>query len=508
MISPPLKGTLMIQGTGSHVGKSVLVAALCRIFADEGVRVAPFKAQNMALNSFITQEGGEIGRAQAFQALAAGIPPSVHMNPILLKPSSDTGSQVIVHGKVAGNMDAKTYHQHKEKLRGKVRESLEILQKRYDLIVIEGAGSPAEINLKEHDLVNMGAAKLAHAPVLLAGDIDRGGVFASLYGTVALLNDEERSFFRGMIINKFRGDPSLLEPGLEMISQKTGLPVLGVVPYFHDLYLPEEDSVGLRKSLGDGDSAVRIGVIRLSHISNFTDFDVLSLEPGVAVEYLGPDEGLDSLDAVILPGSKNTLTDLSVLRERGMGEKIRDFARRGKIVVGLCGGYQILGKTIRDPHHVESALETLNGLGLLDTETVLDTEKTTTLVKARPLRGKAGEWLTGYEIHMGVTRLGPGSEPLFEIIERNGRPCAVPDGAITPEGNVWGTYVHGIFDNDTFRHAFLNALRKQKGLPPLARSGIFYREHLTRSVQRLAAIVREALDMEKIVQIIREGVAT
>ena len=496
----------MIQGTGSHVGKSILVAALCRHFAEQGIRVAPFKAQNMALNSFITREGGEIGRAQAFQAFAAGIAPSIHMNPILLKPSSDTGSQVIVHGKVQGNMDARAYHRHKETLRGRVLESLEILKETYDLILIEGAGSPAEINLKEHDLVNMGAARMAKSPVLLVGDIDRGGVFASLYGTIALLDGDERPYFKGMIINKFRGDVSLLEPGLRMIEEKTDLPVLGVVPYFHDLYLPEEDSVGLRKIMGTPDGAIRLGIIRLSHISNFTDFDILAMEPGVSVEYIGAGDSIRDFDALIIPGSKNTLSDLSYLRENGLDREIVDFAARGGTVVGLCGGYQILGKIIRDPHHVESNLETLEGLALLDTETTLATEKTPPLDVVSPLGKDTAERLEGYEIHMGVTRLGKNARPLFEIVERNGQPCAVPDGAVNETGNVWGTYLHGIFDNDGFRHDFLNTLRKGKGLQPLSRSGVFYRERLMESVAKLSQTVTDALNMERIVQIIQEGV--
>ncbi len=496
----------MIQGTGSHVGKSVLVAALCRIFADRGARVAPFKAQNMALNSFITREGGEIGRAQAFQAFAARILPSVHMNPILLKPSSDTGAQVIVQGKVFGNMDARTYHHRKEELREKVRESLEVLRRQYDLILIEGAGSPAEINLKEHDLVNMGTAKMARSPVLLVGDIDRGGVFASLYGTIALLEEEERAYFRGLIINKFRGDVSLLTPGLRMIEEKTAMPVLGVIPYVHDLYLPEEDSVGLRKRMGVADAAIRIGVVRLSHISNFTDFDVLAMEPEVSVEYLSPGDPLDGLDALILPGSKNTLSDLALLRESGLDKRIVAFAEGGGTVVGLCGGYQILGRSVRDPEHVESNLEAVAGLGLLDIETVMASKKTTTLDEAKRIGGKGEERLEGYEIHMGQTRRGDGVAPLFRIVRRNGQPCNVEDGAVNARANVWGTYLHGIFDNDRFRHEFLNTLRERKGLSPLTRFQVFYKQRLEEHVEKLARTVSDALDMDRIERIIRRGV--
>ncbi len=502
----PLKGVLMIQGTGSHVGKSVLVAALCHYYASKGWRVAPFKAQNMALNSFITQEGGEIGRAQAFQAFAAGVIPSVDMNPILLKPSSDTGSQVIVHGRPIGNMDARTYHAYKKQLRDKVKESLERLRSRYDIVIMEGAGSPAEINLKEGDLVNMGAAKMAGAPVLLVGDIDRGGVFAAIYGTIALLEADERPYIRGIIINKFRGDVSLLVPGLRMIEARTERPVLGVVPYFHDLYLPEEDSVGLRDQMGTRDGSLRLGVVRLSHISNFTDFDVLALEPDVSVTYIGPDDSLEGLDAVFIPGSKNTLADLAVLRRHGLAKRLQAFASDGGVVIGLCGGYQILGKNLHDPYHVESRMGTQEGLGLLDVTTTLSREKITTLTVARPLEEPESNPLKGYEIHMGITELGPGARPLFRILDRNGQSCQVLDGAINGKGNVWGTYLHGIFDNDAFRHAFLNDLRKKKGLPPLASAGIFYWQRLEASVKRLTETVEASLDMDQITDILRQGV--
>jgi len=498
----------MIQGTGSHVGKSILVAAFCRIFAEQNIRVAPFKAQNMALNSFITQEGGEIGRAQAFQAFAAGIIPSVDMNPILLKPSSDKGSQIIIHGKVYGNMDAKTYHAQKKNLRVKVKESLLRLRKHYDVIILEGAGSPAEINLKDQDIVNMGAAKMANAPVLLVGDIDRGGVFASLYGTIALLNENERAYFKGMIINKFRGDISLLEPGLTYIEGKTSLPVLGVIPYFRDLYLPEEDSVGLKDTVGSHDGAIKLGVIHLPHISNFTDFDALSMEPDISVKYIDSNDTLEGFDAIFVPGSKNTLNDLDYLRKNGLASRITDFASKGGTVVGLCGGYQILGKSIRDPEHVESRLEAIEGLGLLNVETTLSTEKTTTLDSARLIDGEPKDPLKGYEIHMGVTHHGKHVRPIFEILKRNGRSCAVQDGAINEKGTVWGTYLHGIFDNDGFRHAFLNSLRKKKGLPSISHSGVFYRQRLEESVEKLSKTVSYALDMEKITYIIRQGVTS
>ena len=497
----------MIQGTASHVGKSVLVAALCRIFYHQGLRVAPFKAQNMALNSFITQEGGEIGRAQAFQARAAGVAPSVDMNPILLKPSSDTGAQVIINGKVHANMNAKAYHEFKPHLRGTVQESLNRLKKKYDIILMEGAGSPAEINLKENDLVNMGAARMAGAPVLLTGDIDRGGVFASLYGTVALLDDEEQPYLKGMIINKFRGDISLLTPGLSMIEDKTGLPVMGVIPYFHDLYLPEEDSVGLKNAQGPSGAAIKIGVVRLPHISNFTDFDVLAMEPDVSLVYIDSGEDLQQFDAIILPGSKNTLTDFSYLSQCHLTDPLVNFASGGGTVIGLCGGYQILGRVIRDPGHFESELEEVMGLGLLDVTTTLHPRKTTTLDEARFLDRAKAFTLTGYEIHMGVTEHGAGASPLFEITSRNGTPCKVRDGASNSNGRIWGTYLHGIFDNDAFRHDFLNTLRQAKGLPVLSGTGIFYEQKLEESLDRLSETVSNAVDMEAIMNIIDRGMA-
>jgi len=497
----------MIQGTASHVGKSILVAALCRILHDRNLRVAPFKAQNMALNSFITREGGEIGRAQAFQARAAGVVPSTDMNPILLKPSSDTGAQVIINGKVYANMDARAYHDFKPRLRGTVKESLNRLKKAFDIILIEGAGSPAEINLKQNDLVNMGAAEMAGAPVLLVGDIDRGGVFASLYGTVALLDEEERSYLKGMIINKFRGDVSLLTPGLSMIEDKTALPVLGVIPYFHDLYLPEEDSVGLKNAETPSGAALKIGVVRLPHISNFTDFDILAMEPDVSLVYIDSGETLRQLDAVILPGSKNTLTDLTYLRERHLAGALVNFAADGGTLVGLCGGYQILGRTIRDPGHFESELEVVEGLGLLDITTILFPEKTTTLDLARFLDREKAFPLTGYEIHMGVTKHGHGAVPLIEIISRNGMPCQVMDGASNSNGRIWGTYLHGIFDNDAFRHDFLNNLRRKKGLSELSGTGVFYEQKLEESLEKLAKTVSDTLDITAIMDIIQRGVA-
>ena len=386
---------IMIQGTGSHVGKSIITAGLCRIFKNMGYRVAPFKAQNMALNSAVAKEGGEIGRAQAIQAEACRIEPSIHMNPVLLKPNSDMGSQVIIHGKVIGNMKAREYYAFKEKAWEAVCESYRKLSGEFDLIVIEGAGSPAEVNLKDNDIVNMKVAEMANAPVLLVSDIDRGGVFASLIGTMELLTPSEREMVCGFIINKFRGDKTLLEPGLEFIEKRTDVPVLGVIPHIKDMGIGEEDSVGLEKtcrggsvtSPGQGNAlplhkAINIGIIKLPHISNYTDFDSLQREPDVQLRYIQRPEEVDGLDLVIIPGSKNTIDDLLSLRETGLAEVIKRHCGNGKYVVGICGGYQILGLKVSDPHGVETEGGSEEGLGLLPVETTLLKEKVTANIEA------------------------------------------------------------------------------------------------------------------------------
>ncbi|MDO8445314.1 MAG: cobyric acid synthase [Deltaproteobacteria bacterium] len=470
---------IMIQGTGSHVGKSIITAGLCRIFRNMGYRVAPFKAQNMALNSAVAKEGGEIGRAQAIQAEACGIEPSIHMNPVLLKPNSDMGSQVIIHGKVVGNMKAREYYAFKEKAWEAVCESYERLSMEFDLIVIEGAGSPAEVNLKENDIVNMKVAEMANAPVILVSDIDRGGVFASLIGTMELLTPSERKMVCGFIINKFRGDKTLLEPGLEFIEKRTGVPILGVVPYFMDMGIGEEDSVGLGKrevrGQGSGVSRVgcaqqiKIGIIRLSHISNYTDFDPLQREPDVQLSYIQRPEELAGLDVVIIPGSKNTIDDLILLKKIGFAEAIRGHYKRRGRVVGICGGYQILGIKVSDPYGVETEGTSEDGLELLQVETILLKDKITANVEAIPHPPSLipHPLLRGYEIHMGESKLTGDAEPLFVIKKRNGDAVEIPDGAVTKDGRCWGTYIHGIFDNDHFRKEFLNSIRKEKSFAPL-----------------------------------------
>lgn len=493
---------LMIQGTGSFVGKSLIVAGLCRLLRQDGFQVAPFKAQNMALNSFVTLEGGEMGRAQVVQAEAAGLEPHVDMNPILLKPNTDVGAQVILQGRVFGNMNADEYHRFKKEALRTVMESYGRLVQKYQVIVIEGAGSPAEINLREGDIANMGMAEAADAPVLLVGDIDKGGVFASLVGTLELLSMEERGRIKGFIINKFRGDPSLLTPGLEFLEKKTGIPVLGVVPYLKDLYLPEEDGVVLENFSEKEERQVNIAVLYLPHISNFTDFDPLEHEPGVNLRYVQPGQKIGEVDAVVLPGSKNTIEDLLFLKKEGYADEILRLLRSGKMVIGICGGFQMLGKTIQDPFGVETSLGEVEGLGLLNVVTILKKEKTTFQVKAIPLSGEK-ETLKGYEIHMGDTERGTSSQPVFKIIERLKQKVEVEDGAISADGQVWGTYLHGLFENDGFRQSFIESLRKNKGLSSSTRiEDLDYKAFKERAYEKLAAALRKDLDIKRVYRII------
>ena len=449
----------MILGSGSDVGKSIMVAGLCRIFRQEGIRVAPFKAQNMALNSFITPEGGEMGRAQVVQAQAAGLVPQVDMNPILLKPSSEVGSQVIVQGRVYGNFSARDYYRLKPRLVKKVMESYRRLSGAYDLIVLEGAGSAVELNLKKNDLVNFNMAKKAGAAVLLVADIDRGGVFAATIGAFHLLTPSERRMLKGFIINKFRGDAALFEEGVEIIARRTKRPVLGVVPYVNDLVLPEEDSVALgrkrRNRAWEADGGLRIGVVRLPHISNYTDFDPVEQEPGVNLRYVDHRDELDGLDLLILPGTKNTISDLLYLKETGLFRRIQAYVREGGRLVGICGGYQMLGQEVRDPLGVEGDPRVEAGLNLLPVVTTMAGAKTTTQVEARVPDAKDCGVLSAYEIHMGVTETRGEGQPAFEIISRNGQPLTVADGWVSPDRRVWGTYLHGLFDNDKFRRVFL-----------------------------------------------------
>jgi adenosylcobyric acid synthase len=459
-----LVSALFIGGTGSDVGKTVISAGLCRILKRRGYLVAPFKAQNMANNSAVTPGGGEIGRAQALQAAACGLEPHVDMNPILLKPNSETGSQVIVQGRPVGNMGVHEYHQYKDQAFTKVAESYRRLSSQVELVVLEGAGSIAEINLRAHDFTNLKSAELAGAAGILVADIERGGVFASILGTVELLTPNERAQLHGIIINRFRGDASLLESGIAAIEDRTGLPILGVVPYLK-LDLPAEDSLGLELR-GSGGGAVRVGVVRLSRISNHTDFDTLAREEDVDLIYVENPQQLNNLDLLILPGTKSTLTDLNFLHNSGLFSAIKAYAEKGGKLIGICGGLQLLGRKILDPEKVESQTSAGEGLGLLDIETTLCPEKQTHQVLARlqPAAAAAGlgglAELHGYEIHAGNTEYGSTSRPLLRIVQRSGAEVLIDDGAISADGRIWGSYLHGIFDNNELRSAILAPLRR------------------------------------------------
>lgn len=461
---------LMVVGTGSHVGKTLLVAALCRFYAKRGLRVAPFKAQNMALNSYVTPEGGEIGRAQAFQAEAAGVEPHVDMNPILLKPSSSTGSQVVLLGRPVAHMQVREYHAFQPLAWSHAAAALDRLRANYELVIIEGAGGVAEINLRDRDIVNMRVAKYCSAPTLLVGDIDRGGVFASLYGSALLLEPDERTLIKGFVINKFRGDPSLLAPGLAFLEKSTGIPVLGVIPYLADWRGDEEDSLGLeshsRVAKWPASSDLRVAVVRLPFISNYTDFDALEVEPNVCLRYVSSPDELAQAHLVILPGTKSTVADLAWLRKRGLADCILQMAAQGIPVIGICGGYQMLGRAIRDPHGVESDIPQAEGLGLLDVVTTFAPEKRTTRVKGELLGtalGPSGTPVYGYEIHMGETTLLENTKPLLRLHDSAG--ASHLDGAVSTSGAVIGTYVHGLFDGLALRQAALAWARRLAGLP-------------------------------------------
>ncbi|MDO3377533.1 cobyric acid synthase [Geoalkalibacter halelectricus] len=483
---------LFVGGTGSDVGKSVITSGLCRLFRRRGLSVAPFKAQNMALNSAVTPEGGEIGRAQALQAAACGLEPHTDMNPILLKPNSETGSQVIIQGRVLANMTVRDYHAFKPQAFARVRESFARLAAAHELVVMEGAGSIAEINLREHDITNLKAAALAQAPVLLVADIDRGGVFAAILGTLELLRPEERAQIAGVIINRFRGDASLLAPGIAEIEERTGVPVLGVVPWI-DLRLPQEDSVALaRKRCAGSGRPLRIAVVRLPRLSNYTDFDPLENEPDVDLLYVTDPGQLAGCDLIILPGSKNTLEDLAWLDHSGLSAALRAHHRGGGRILGVCGGYQMLGVSLSDPHGMESARGTLPGLGLLEVTTVLHGEKQTHRVEARPLPAARAlgleeqELLHGYEIHLGETRRGPRVPPLLRLTRRtDGR--VVEDGAMSADGRVWGCYLHGLFDNPPLRRALLAPLRRARRLDEPSVAATCLDSELDRLADHLAA---------------------
>ena len=506
---------LMLQGTGSSVGKSALVAGLCRLYRRRGVRVAPFKAQNMALNSFITPQGDEIGRAQAVQAEACGLEPHVDMNPVLIKPNSDIGAQVIVNGKPVSNMSATVYHNYKETAWQAVSSSLARLREKYELIIIEGAGSPAEINLRDKDIVNMGLATRVKAPVLLIGDIDKGGVFASLIGTLELLEEDEQELIKGFIVNKFRGDVTLLEPGLVTITARCGVPFVGVVPWFgREIYLPEEDGVALEIDEAKGlkgansEQILAIGVIKLPHISNFTDFDPLLHEPQVRLDYLEPQAALVGYHLIILPGSKNTLEDLARLHDADLPRRLRAFIEAGGAVIGICGGFQMLGKRLLDPEMIESGRGEIEGFGLLPVTTEMAPEKITVQCRARVTASCFGSGLevSGYEIHQGRTTLEGVAEPLLQVTQNDG--CQYADGFIADHGRVWGSYMHGIFDDDGFRSAYLNWLREQIGLGSGGQASdagvakISYQQRKEDGLNALADLLSTSLDMKMIDELV------
>lgn len=499
MVSSMAKA-LMIQGTGSGAGKSLMVTALCRIFSDRGIKTAPFKAQNMALNSYITKDGGEIGRAQALQAEAARIEPTVDMNPVLLKATGEASSQVIIHGKVHSIMKAKEYYEFKSTAWNAVRESYERLTKDYELIILEGAGSPAEINLLDSDIVNMKMAELARSPVILMGDIDRGGVFASLYGTVKLLGRRSR-YIKAFVINKFRGDLDILKPGMEMLSRLTKRPVIGVIPYLMDIRLPEEDGLCLKTSGNAhsiGSDRIKIVIVHLSCISNFTDFDPFVFEPDVELLYSNNPIDIENADILIIPGTKNTMKDLLFLRQRGIDKSIMKAFDKGIQVIGICGGYQILGKKIYDIYGVESPHKEMDGLGLLNIVTYFKKTKVTCRTEAEVLDkrllndGSNSTKLKGYEIHMGVSS---GEVGLFKI-KRSVEDVPVLEEELdgSMNGNCWGTYLHGIFDNDLLRRAIINSARKRKGLE-MIQTGINYYEIKNRAIDTLARIVVSHIDI-------------
>ncbi len=481
---------IMVQGTGSDVGKSVLVCALCRIFRQDGYRVAPFKAQNMSNNSYVTTNGDEMGRAQVAQAEAAGLLPAVEMNPILLKPSGNNGSQIITMGRPSGHMTANEYYENKNMMLDIAKKAYSTMSRQYDIIVIEGAGSPAEINIKDNDIVNMKIAEYADAPVILVTDIERGGSFAWIVGTLELLDSDERDRVCGIIINKFRGDMGILEPGIDMLGNRINKPVLGVLPYFTDIRIDDEDSVCLDKNNKEmlstnkisSESQIDIVIIRLPRISNFTDFDILKREQWLSVRFADNVHSIGKPDLVILPGTKNTIGDLEFIKENGIADTIIKLEKNGTMVIGICGGYQMLGKDIKDPENTESETIETGGLDLINVSTVFKKQKSTYQVKARfhdnlfdrndsqvsmINSSNTKSEIAGYEIHMGETQLLNGASPFLKIFERSEIKVSKDDGSISDNGNVIGTYLHGIFDNVVFRMELINCLRKRRGFLPI-----------------------------------------
>ena len=489
---------LMVMGTASDVGKSVVVTALCRLLASRGIRVAPFKAQNMSNNAAVCRNGGEIGRAQAVQAEACGIEPTVDMNPVLLKPESDRGCQVVIGGHARFHMTTQEYEHYREAAWPEIVGSYARLSENFDVIVIEGAGGAAEVNLRHRDIVNWAVADLADSPVLIVADIDKGGALASLVGTMALLSPDERRRVKGFIINKFRGDPALLEDGLRIIEQRTDVPVLGVLPYAGNLEIPEEDGAGLKLgSINDAGRPIKIGVIVLPRISNYTDFEPLFTEEDVSLQYFESPEDAGTLDLLCLPGSKSTIADLAWLRKQGWEDFIAAHRKAGGRVIGICGGYQMMGHRIADPEHVESKTDGAIGLGLLAVDTVFEGEKVT--VQTEGIHLDSGEAISGYEIHCGrVTRFG--DREMFRI--RDGKDQPFFEGALTSDGRVWGTLIHGAFDAPGFRRHFLNEIRRTKGLQPSEPRHEDARQRRVKAYDRFAQLLQTHLDISTIAKLL------
>jgi adenosylcobyric acid synthase len=494
---------LMIQGASSSVGKSLLVTALCRLFAQRGVRVAPFKAQNMSNNAAVCVDGAEIGRAQAVQAAAAGVEPTAEMNPILLKPEGHARSQVIVMGRAWRTLRAGEYYQHKAELWPVVTTALDRLRAAYELVVIEGAGSPAELNLQATDMVNMAVARYAHSPVLLVGDIDRGGVFAQLLGTLWLLPAAEQALVRALVVNKFRGDLSLFAEGVRILEARSALPVLGVVPFIPDLYIPEEDSASLAEVAEIppvGGDEIDIAIIRLPRLANFDDFSPLAAEGGIRLRYVHSCTTLGRPHAVILPGTKSTIADLVWLQEQGLAQAIRALAATGTAVAGICGGYQMLGRNILDPQGVESPRSHISGLGLLPVDTVFEPVKATHQAEARILGGPdwlatlQGQTIQGYEIHMGRTT---SQQPWLTITRHSTPPTSLLDGATDATGRVWGCYLHGLFANTALRRAWLTSLGWRAAVQPVGAA-----MSLQVALDTLASQVGASLDMQRLQDIV------
>ncbi|WDD88041.1 cobyric acid synthase [Fusobacterium nucleatum] len=491
------KANLMIVGTSSGAGKSLFVTALCRIFYKDKYKVSPFKSQNMALNSYITKDGKEMGRAQVVQAEASGLEPDVNMNPILLKPSTMNKIQIIICGKSIGNMSGVKYNQYKKNLISVLKETYSKIENENDIVVIEGAGSPAEINIKEEDISNFAMARIADAPVILVADIDRGGVFASIYGTIMLLKEEDRKRIKGIVINKFRGNKEVLKSGFDIIENLTGVKTLGVIPYT-DIDIEDEDSLSEKyKSfkLNKNSNKIKISVIKLKHISNVTDIDALSIYDDVEIQFITERSQIGNEDLIIIPGSKNTIDDLKWLKESGIAEEIIKRARTETIIFGICGGFQILGNKVKDPYHIEGDIEELNGLGLLDLETIMENEKTLVQYKGKLsvnngiLKTLNNFEIKGYEIHQGITK---GNEKNLTTDERT---------IFVNRDNIIATYLHGIFDNKDFTDTLLNEIRRRKGLEEV-NNNISYEEYKLKEFDKLEKLVRENVDIDEIYKII------